>query len=202
MGTNFAVMEHRVPEKWVPLSVIPGVTMIKLCQLCDKNGPYYLTYGFCFLISDQEDTGSQSPTRSTTPKHPPMGTITSQLSSQSDDVRDEEGGFTVSSPSPVASQRSSVPFQACDVGSFTDAAVPLVYCSRHLAASFLLTGCAGFTMPDSSVRVSVKALALNCIASILHLSPDIIFVSVDKNKDPNGIRDGNKIYILFCNSKF
>jgi len=159
-------------------------------------------HSFCFLISDQEDTGSQSPTRSTTPKHPPMAIVTPQLSSQSDDVRDEEGGFTMSSPSPVVSQGSSVPFQACDVGSFTDAAVPLVYCSRHLAASFLLTGCAGFTMPDSSVRVSVKALALNCIASILHLSPDIIFLSVDKNKDPNGIQDGNKIYILFCSSEF
>jgi hypothetical protein len=152
---------------------------------------------FYFVISDEEDTVSQSPTRNTTPKHPPMATITPQLSSQSDDVRDEEGGLTMSSPSPVASQGSSVPFQACDVGSFTDAAVPLVYCSRHLAASFLLTGCAGFTMPDSSVRVSVKALALNCIASILHLSPGIIFLSADKNKDPNGIQDGNKIYILF-----
>lgn len=99
------------------------------------------------------------------------------------------------SPSPVASQGSSVPFQECVVGSFTDAAVPLVYCSRHLAASFLLTGCAGFIMPDSSVRVSVKALALSCIASIVRLSPSIIFLSIDKNKEPSGTQDGNKIHI-------
>jgi hypothetical protein len=125
-----------------------------------------------------------------------MAAITPQLSSQSDDIRDEEGGLVTLSPSPVASQGSSVPFQACDVGSFTDAAVPLVHCSRHLAASFLLTGCAGFTMPDTSVRVSVKALALNCIASILRLSPSIIFLSVDKNKDPSGKQDGNEIFIL------
>jgi huntingtin len=124
-------------------------------------------------------------------------TITPQLSNQSDDVRDEDGSLIISSPSPAASQSSSVPFQACDVGSFTDTAVPLVYCSRHLAASFLLTGCAGFTIPDSSVRVSVKALALSCIANILRLSPNIIFLSIDKNKEPSGMQDGNKIRILF-----
>jgi hypothetical protein len=156
--------------------------------LLRKHCFYFVT------VSDQEDTDSQSPTRSTTPKHPPMATITPQLSSQSDDIRDEEGGLMLS-PSPVASQGSSVPFQECDVGSFTDAAVPLGYCSRHLAASFLLTGCAGFTMPDSCVRVSVKALALSCIASIVRLSPSIIFLSVDKNKDPSGTQDGNKIHI-------
>jgi hypothetical protein len=122
-----------------------------------------------------------------------VASITPQLSSQSDDVRDEEGSLIMSSPSPVASQGSSVPFQACDVGSFTDAAIPLIYCSRHLAASFLLTGCAGFTIPDSSVRVSVKALALSCIANILRLSPNMIFLSLDKNKKPTGIGDGNKI---------
>ncbi|PNF14647.1 hypothetical protein B7P43_G11847, partial [Cryptotermes secundus] len=140
-------------------------------------------------IQDNEDIGPQSPTRGTTPKHPLVAAITPQLSSQSDDVRDEEGSLIMSSPSPVASQGCSVPFQVCDVGSFTDAAVPLVYCSRHLAASFLLTGCAGFTITDSNVRVSVKALALSCIANILRLSPSIIFLSVDKNKEPTGIQD-------------
>jgi hypothetical protein len=124
-----------------------------------------------------------------------MATITPQLSSQSDDVRDEDGSLIMLSPSPVASQGSSVPFQECDVGSFTDTAVPLVYCSRHLAAAFLLTGCAGFTMPDSCVRVSVKALALSCIASIVRLSPNVIFLNVDKNKDSSGMQDGNKIHI-------
>jgi hypothetical protein len=124
-----------------------------------------------------------------------MATITPQLSSQSDDVRDEDGSLIMLSPSPVASQGSSVPFQECDVGSFTDAAVPLVYCSRHLAASFLLTGCAGYMMPDSCVRVSVKALALSCIASIVRLSPNVIFLNIDKNKDSSGMQDGNKIHI-------
>ncbi|KDR16213.1 huntingtin [Zootermopsis nevadensis] len=149
-------------------------------------------------IQDQEDIDSQSPTRSTTPKHHPMAIRTPQLSSQSDDIKDEEGGLMLS-PSPVASQGSSVPFQECVVGSFTDAAVPLVYCSRHLAASFLLTGCAGFIMPDSSVRVSVKALALSCIASIVRLSPSIIFLSIDKNKEPSGTQDvcdSNSVQIL------
>lgn len=53
MGTNFAVMGHHVIEEWIPLSGIPGVTTIELCQLCDKQEPYYLTYGgthFVFLF--------------------------------------------------------------------------------------------------------------------------------------------------------
>lgn len=45
VGTNFAVMGHHVPEKWIPLSVIPSITMIELCQLCDKKEPCYITYG-------------------------------------------------------------------------------------------------------------------------------------------------------------
>nr|CAD7458552.1 unnamed protein product [Timema tahoe] len=72
--------------------------------------------------------------------------------------------------------------QACDVGSFTDADVSLKFCARHLAAMFLLTGCPGHTMPDRNIRVSVKALALSCLASILRLTPDVFLLSLDKNK--------------------
>jgi hypothetical protein len=180
------------------LIVVHDVTFVKSCQLYVKEVIVFTLrrHSFYFVIvSDHEDVDPQSPTKGTTPKHTSVATITAQLSSQSDDVRDEEGSLIMSSPSPVASQGCSMPFLACDVGSFTDAAIPLLYCSRHLAASFLLTGCAGLTVTDSSVRVSVKALALSCIANIIRLSPNIIFLSVDKNKESNGTQDGNKIHI-------
>ncbi|XP_069698723.1 huntingtin isoform X2 [Periplaneta americana] len=109
-------------------------------------------------MPDQED----SPTRSV---------ITPQLSAQSD----EEVNQVPLSPA------ASVPYQVCDIGTFTDAAVPLEYCARHLAASFLLTGVPGITTPDSSVRVSVKALALSCVASLLRLAPRTLLLSLDRS---------------------
>ncbi|EDO49114.1 predicted protein [Nematostella vectensis] len=49
--------------------------------------------------------------------------------------------------------------------------VPLVHCVR-LMCSFLLTGRPGEVLPDSNVRVSVKSLALACIAQAIRLYPE------------------------------
>ncbi|XP_046383294.1 huntingtin isoform X2 [Ischnura elegans] len=73
-------------------------------------------------------------------------------------------------------------------------------CVRFLVASFLLQNSdrgnsqaeskgmqsleAG-TIPDSAVRVSVKALALGCVASALALSPQLFFLSLDPDTDEN-----------------
>ncbi|PSN49021.1 Huntingtin [Blattella germanica] len=133
--------------------------------------------------SEIQELQNNSVTRSTT-KLSSDTNVTHQLSPQNI-VRDEEGSPICPSPSSSGSQFNTIPFQACDVGSFLDAEVPLYYCCRHLAHCFLLTGYSGFIMPDSNVRVSVKALALSCIASALRFSPDIIFLTLDKNKDPS-----------------
>ena len=49
--------------------------------------------------------------------------------------------------------------------------VPLVHCVR-LMCSFLLSGHPGEMLPDSSVRVSVKSLALACVAQAVRLYPE------------------------------
>jgi len=77
--------------------------------------------------------------------------------------------------------------QVCDIGSLTDGSVPLVFCARHIATSFLLTGYPGFWIPDRAVRVSVKALALSCIAAIVRLLPNTFQLYLDR--DP-GLSNG------------
>lgn len=82
--------------------------------------------------------------------------------------------------SPGANQ-AEAKYQVCDIGSLTDGSIPLVYCARHLATSFLLTGYPGYRMPDRNVRVSVKALALNCVAAIVRLHPNVFQLYLDKD---------------------
>ena len=57
------------------------------------------------------------------------------------------------------------------------AGVPLVHCAR-LMCSFLLSGNPGEMLLDSSVRVSVKSLALSCIAQAVKLHPEAFLVRV------------------------
>ncbi|XP_046649350.1 huntingtin-like isoform X2 [Daphnia pulicaria] len=62
--------------------------------------------------------------------------------------------------------------QAIDIGTLYDKTVsPLLYCARHLSYSFLLSERKGQIKSDRSVRVSVKSLALNCLAHIGSLEP-------------------------------
>ncbi|XP_063237175.1 huntingtin isoform X2 [Bacillus rossius redtenbacheri] len=137
------------------------------------------------LIKDSDDIAMYSPRR-------PLAE-TAQSSMQSDETKqgidDEQQSFYSASMSPTPYQ-SEVPFAPCDVGSYTDADVPLKHCARHLAVSFLLTGCCGCTIPDRSVRVSVKSSALGCIAGILRLAPGILLVPLDKAKTTGRSSEG------------
>lgn len=72
-------------------------------------------------------------------------------------------------------------FQVCNIGTFTDSDIPLLFCVRHLASSFLLTGSPGHVMPDKNVRVSVKALALSCISCVVRHLPGCILLPLDKS---------------------
>lgn len=66
----------------------------------------------------------------------------------------------------------STQLQAIDIGTLYDKTVsPLLYCARHLSYSFLLSERKGQIKSDRSVRVSVKSLALNCLAHIGSLEP-------------------------------
>ena len=55
--------------------------------------------------------------------------------------------------------------------------VPLLNCVR-LLCSFLLSGEPGKILPDSSIRVSVKSLALHCIGASLKLYPEAFLAQV------------------------
>ena len=68
-----------------------------------------------------------------------------------------------------------------DIGSIIDQeAIPLQYCVRLLASKFLLTGYPSGLLPDSMARVSLKSLALNCIACVASLSPAVLQSNLHK----------------------
>ncbi|KAL0277158.1 UNVERIFIED_CONTAM: hypothetical protein PYX00_004532 [Menopon gallinae] len=83
-----------------------------------------------------------------------------------------------------------------DVGNFTDEAIPLIYCARHLAASFLLGGTKSCLRSDRSVRVSVKSLALCCISSIVKLYPMVLRINLAKSNSQTHDQ-GMKDIVLF-----
>ena len=59
-----------------------------------------------------------------------------------------------------------------DIGTLRDGGNPLIYCGRHLAHHFLLTEDKGVLKSDRLVRVSVKNLALICLARVGALEPE------------------------------
>ncbi|XP_057330586.1 huntingtin [Microplitis mediator] len=76
-----------------------------------------------------------------------------------------------------------------NIGSFNDSDVPLKYCCRYLASTFLLGGTPGQLVPDEVFRVSVKSLALTCIGAIVRLYPDIFFKRLEKKFNVNETDD-------------
>lgn len=78
---------------------------------------------------------------------------------------------------------SGVFYRESDIGTFTDADVPLKYCCRYLVSSFLLAGAPGQLIPDKVFRVSVKSLALNCVGHILRLYPNLLLSTIDKTQN-------------------
>nr|XP_033329487.1 huntingtin [Megalopta genalis] len=89
----------------------------------------------------------------------------------------EEIASSISTPKKLSLDFS---LKEIDIGTFTDADMPLKFCCRYLVSSFLLTGTAGHVMPDKYFRVSVKSLALNCLAYILKLCPNLLLMPVAK----------------------
>lgn len=123
--------------------------------------------------------------------------IYSSLQSETRDVDYiEEVASSIASPKKLSLDFS---LREIDVGTFTDSDMPLKFCCRYLVSSFLLTGNVGHVIPDKYFRVSVKSLALTCVAYILKLCPNLFLISVAK--EPNS--DENKQMItdvlLFAN---
>ncbi|KAI4501009.1 hypothetical protein M0802_003812 [Mischocyttarus mexicanus] len=107
----------------------------------------------------------------------------------------EEASISVASPQKLPME---LPLHEINIGTYTDSDMPVKFCCRYLVSSFLLTGSAGHLMPDKLFRVSVKSLALTCVANILRLYPDLLLMTVAKDSnhsDKQMIRD----ILLFAN---
>ncbi|XP_041368406.1 huntingtin-like isoform X2 [Gigantopelta aegis] len=86
-------------------------------------------------------------------------------------------------PPGLCEQRGS------DVGSILGDEMPLVYCVRLLCRRFLLQGEHGALIPDKITRVSLKSLALGCIASSFTLCPQIFFYKLFPEENVGGVQD-------------
>lgn len=130
----------------------------------------------------QSDTASDAGSRGGLPE--PSATADS---SNDEVVSTEEllaRGASLDIPSGGSSSgRGAVAVWEGDIGSVTDGdASPLVFCVRLLASKFLLTGHVNGILPDSMARVSLKSLALNCIACCAALSPDTLLLRLHKDE--------------------
>lgn len=87
-----------------------------------------------------------------------------------------------STPKEPEIGETDVKYQDVDIGTFTDKAIPLEYCTRYIVKSFLLTGHPTHLVPDKLVRISVKSLALSCVASVVQYFPKILLLNLDRAK--------------------
>ncbi|KZC07761.1 Huntingtin [Dufourea novaeangliae] len=104
--------------------------------------------------------------------------------------------------SPIGSPKKhslEFSFREMDIGTFTDSDIPLKFCCRYLVSSFLLTGNVGHITPDKYFRVSVKSLALNCLASIIKLCPNLFLMPVSKESSNTETEQMITDILLFAN---
>lgn len=108
----------------------------------------------------------------------------------------EETASSIASPKKLSLDFS---LREIDVGSFTDPDIPLKFCCRYLVSSFLLTGNVGHVIPDKYFRVSVKSLALTCVAYILKLCPNLFLIPVAKESNSTENEQMITDILLFAN---
>ncbi|XP_076681503.1 huntingtin isoform X2 [Andrena cerasifolii] len=108
----------------------------------------------------------------------------------------EEVASSVASPKKLSLDYS---LRDIDIGTFTDHDIPLKFCCRYLVSSFLLTGNIGHVVPDKYFRVSVKSLALNCVAYILKLCPNLFLMPVAKQSNSTEHEQMITDILLFMN---
>ncbi|OAD60204.1 Huntingtin [Eufriesea mexicana] len=108
----------------------------------------------------------------------------------------EETASSIASPKKLSLDFS---LREVDVGTFTDPDIPLKFCCRYLVSSFLLTGNVGHVIPDKYFRVSVKSLALTCVAYILKLCPNLFLMPVAKESNSTENEQMITDILLFAN---
>jgi hypothetical protein len=116
----------------------------------------------------------------------PVDTSDAQLEPEPEEIEQQWPQLEEEDPDSPCSPHQNT---QCDVGSFCDTNVPLVYCTRLIAYKFLLNGKTGGLRRDSEVRISVKALALGCLSAVISLWPEAFVLHLDKQER------GNYIYL-------
>ncbi|XP_046737508.1 huntingtin isoform X1 [Diprion similis] len=191
-------------EKWIvdsenvlPVIQRPHIKQADTNQMMGKKEKSLENYSSLIIgsldsegVEEESDTGSDilKAERSTDLSLP-------SLQSKEDEYLDEVS----SSVTSLHRTSSGVLYHECDIGTFTDADVPLKYCCRYLVSSFLLTGIPGQLIPDKIFRVSVKSLALTCIGHILRLYPNLLLSTMDKTPNSNVEQQYISDILLFAN---
>jgi huntingtin len=80
-----------------------------------------------------------------------------------------------------------------NLGNFCDHDVPLIYCVRHLTATFLLSKNKGELLSDKFIRVSLKALAIGCVTNALALSPKVFLLTLRMYNDNSNNMDNPEV---------
>ncbi|XP_074640755.1 huntingtin-like [Tubulanus polymorphus] len=108
---------------------------------------------------------------------------------------------TLDVATPASSQTSptQTPIRDSSIGEFSDVhTIPVNYCVRLLTSRFLLTGFKLGLMPDRTVRVSVKALALGCVASAVSFYPKSFFQRLHVDIDDDSCQEVTDL-LLYAN---
>jgi len=108
------------------------------------------------------------------------GTVESVARKDSDDLEHELSSTdddTIRTESVSTQEVRLLVERSFQIDAVACRGVPLIHCVR-LMCSFLLSGNPGEMLSDSSVRVSVKSLALSCIAQAVKLHPEAFLVRI------------------------
>lgn len=108
------------------------------------------------------------------------GTVESVARKDSDDLEHELSSTdddTIRTESVSTQEVRLLVERSFQIDAVACRGVPLIHCVC-LMCSFLLSGNPGEMLSDSSVRVSVKSLALSCIAQAVKLHPEAFLVRI------------------------
>lgn len=104
-----------------------------------------------------------------------------------DDIYKQSSADPVDAALPSDAGSVAARLRLGDIGELADLGeIPAVYLVRLLCSEFLLTGYPCVLMPDQCVRVSVKTLALMCVASLVDLCPRAFIVKLHRTSSEPG----------------
>jgi len=144
---------------------------------------------------------------------PPTPVSNVEFSLPDDVINDQTNGASVSAqdydslahsfgPNSSRDKFSTFPRKICGkIGDFGDKNIPLIFCARKLTAVFLLPDEKGDLIPDSCVRVSLKVLAMDCLANVITLLPKIFLLTLYSDQVLRTILFQVQMSFLYSNLK-